>query len=159
MPGMGPMAPALEATNKVLIQNQAPALFVEHENMVKYKQRVDALLDQLKGSKAASGEIADGTLAQGALGKGFPEAEALHTAYNKVRSELEGLSKALAGQIEALGIAILASKVGYENIDEDVKARMRAIHSSAQTQWEKHQKERPNQPQGQGNGSTSGGEM
>ncbi|MCB5181780.1 hypothetical protein [Streptomyces antimicrobicus] len=169
MPGMGPLAPILAATNKTLIANQAPALFVEHENMVKYKQRVDALLEQLKDSKADSDHFADGTVSQGAFGKGFAEAEGLYSAYNKVRSELQTLSKALAGQIEALGIAIMASKVGYENIDEDVKARMRAIHAAAQQEFEKHQKNHPNQHnqpnhqnqpnQPQGNGSTAGGEM
>ncbi|QES48479.1 hypothetical protein DEJ50_12275 [Streptomyces venezuelae] len=125
----------LSLANKGLIAAQAPALYVEHESMVSYKKRVDALLDQLKGSKAEHGKFADGTLGAGDLGTGFTEAQGLHTAYNKVRSEMENLSKALANQIESLAIAIEASRVGYENMDEDVKARMRALQRQAHEQY------------------------
>ncbi|MBW5486283.1 hypothetical protein [Streptomyces bambusae] len=166
IPGFGAVRPMLEVANKGLIAAQAPALFVEHESMVKYKQRVDALLEQLKDSKADSGKIADGTLGKGDLGKGFAEADNLYAAYNKVRSELENLSKGLANQIEALGIAIMASRVGYENIDDEVKMRMRAIHADAQKHYDpkrdpQHKENAAQQPQaqGQGNGSTAGGEM
>ncbi|MEV8533518.1 hypothetical protein [Streptomyces sp. NPDC051211] len=125
----------ISLANRGLIAAQAPALFVEHESMVNYKKRVDALLDQLKGSKAEHGKFADGTLGAEDLGKGFVEAASLHTAYNKVRTEMENLSKTLANQIESLAIAIEASRVGYENMDEDVKARMRALQKQAQEQY------------------------
>ncbi|MFD7032672.1 hypothetical protein ACFWAR_32075 [Streptomyces sp. NPDC059917] len=164
------VGPAMVAANQVMIAAQAPALFVEHESMVKYKQRVDALLTQLKGSQADHGKIAEGTLGKTDLGHGFPEADGLFTAYNKVRSELETLSKALGVQIEALGIAVEASRLGYENVDAEVKARMRRLNTEAQgwydekldtrkAEAEKAAAAAAGQPQHQGNGSTSGGEM
>ncbi|MET3987733.1 hypothetical protein [Streptomyces sp. PvR034] len=164
------VGPAMVAANQVMIAAQAPALFVEHESMVKYKQRVDALLTQLKGSQADHGKIAEGTLGKTDLGHGFPEADGLFTAYNKVRSELETLSKALGVQIEALGIAVEASRLGYENVDAEVKARMRKLNADAQgwydpkldshkAEAEKAAAAAAGQPPHQGNGSTSGGEM
>ncbi|MDJ0379578.1 hypothetical protein [Streptomyces sp. G-G2] len=127
--------PAVLGFNQVMLATQGPALFVEHESMLKYKQRVDTLLEQLKGSQADHGKLADGTLGKTDLGHGFPEADGLYTAYNKVRTELETLSKALGGQIEALGIAVEASRVGYANIDEDIKRRMRLLHTQAEEQY------------------------
>ncbi|MET9696015.1 hypothetical protein ABZY31_03680 [Streptomyces sp. NPDC006529] len=166
MPGIGP---AVLVANQVMIANQAPALFVEHESMTKYKQRVDALLEQLKDSPADHGKIADGTLGKTDLGHGFPEADGLYTAYNKVRGELETLSKALGVQIEALGIAVEASRVGYENIDDDIKQRMRKLNAEAQGWYDpkldSHKAEHDKATaaaQGHpdnGNGSTAGGGM
>ncbi|WP_330330697.1 hypothetical protein OHS33_13795 [Streptomyces sp. NBC_00536] len=126
------LGPAAVVANQVMIAAQMPALFVEHEPMTKYKQRVDALLEQLKGSQADHGKIADGTLGKTDLGHGFPEADGLYTAYDKVRTELEKLSKALGVQIEALGIAVQASSVSYQNMDEEIKQRMRRLNTEAQ---------------------------
>ncbi|MFF5444414.1 hypothetical protein [Streptomyces sp. NPDC012888] len=155
--------------NNGLIASQGKALYVEKQSMVEYRKRVDKLLDQLKGSDADHGRFAEGTLGSGALGKGFSEAEDLHTAYNKVRAEMENLSKVLADQIEALSIAIEASRVGYDNMDEDVKARMRAIQKRAEAAYvpdrdpgakanHKNETQTGQQPQpDNGDGSTSGG--
>ncbi|MFH7599550.1 DUF2563 family protein [Streptomyces racemochromogenes] len=109
------------------VMRQARALEVEYESMTDYKNRVDALLTTLDGSQADAGKLAHGTLPAGTLGTGFPEAEALFKAYDTVHSELQKLSKGLAGQIEALGIAIQTAGKGYGGVDEETQARMRAL--------------------------------
>ncbi|MGP3638457.1 hypothetical protein ACTU45_35050, partial [Streptomyces sp. 24-1644] len=47
-----------------------------------------------------------------------------------VITELESLSKMLSDSMEGMGIAVLASHKGYENLDEDIRDRMRAISTS-----------------------------
>ena len=42
-------------------------------------------------------------------------------------TELETLSRLLSDSIEGMGIAVLASHKGYQNIDADVRKRMAAI--------------------------------
>ncbi|MFJ6939483.1 hypothetical protein [Streptomyces sp. NPDC101132] len=116
---------------------QAKAMSVEVESMQKFKTRVDELLTKLEGSQAAPKAFADGTLPSGDLGKGFHEADGLYGAYNTVHGELTNLSKALAGQIEALSIAVEGSRVGYENVDEDIKQRMRRLHADAEKRYDR----------------------
>ncbi|MEV7613522.1 hypothetical protein [Streptomyces sp. NPDC089799] len=162
----------LSLVNEGLLAAQGKALFVEKQSMIEYRKRVDALLDQLKGSNAEHGKFAHGTLAEGKLGTGFAEAGDLQTAYNKVRSQMEDLSKALGNQIESLGIAIEASRIGYENMDEDIKARMRSLQKQARDQYkveldpgaQGHHTPEPNapsasSPQPNTDTSTSGGDM
>lgn len=109
------------------VMAQARALAVEYESMTAYKNRVDALLRSLGGSEADAGRLAHGTLPAGTLGRGFAEADALFTAYATVHGELRKLSAGLAGQIEALGIAIQTAGRGYGGVDEETQARMRAL--------------------------------
>ncbi|MFD5423296.1 DUF2563 family protein [Streptomyces sp. NPDC127069] len=109
------------------VMRQAKALEVEYESLTDAKNRVDALLKKLDGSQADAGKLAHGTLPAGSLGTGFAEAESLFKAYDKVHSELQKLSAGLAGQIEALGIAIQTAGKGYAGVDEDTQARMRAL--------------------------------
>lgn len=109
------------------VMRQAKALEVEYESMTGYKKLVDDLLKKLDGSEADDKKLAHGTLPSGALGTGFPEADSLFKAYSTVHSELQKLSQGLAGQIEALGIAILTAGKGYADVDEETQARMRTI--------------------------------
>lgn len=113
----------------------ARALSVEFDSLSEYKSMVDVLLDDLTGSNAHHQKLADGTLPAGKLGKGFPEADALFKSYDTVITELQKLSKGLAGQIEALGIAILSAGKGYEAVDDDTKRRMAAIAKEAKEQY------------------------
>ncbi|MFE1950384.1 hypothetical protein ACFW9D_07950 [Streptomyces sp. NPDC059524] len=103
---------------------------VEGETLAGFKRRVDALLRELDGSKAAPHSIGNGRLAKGRLGA-FDEADDLHSAYTHVHTQLENLSKMLALQIEALGVTVKASKSGYENLDDDVRAQLARIRSRA----------------------------
>ncbi|MFG2618272.1 hypothetical protein ACGFXC_11670 [Streptomyces sp. NPDC048507] len=109
------------------LMSQAKALEVEYESMTGYKKLVDDLLKKLDGSEADDKRLAHGTLPTGTLGTGFPEADDLFKAYSTVHTELQKLSQGLAGQIEALGIAILTGGKGYVDVDEETQARMRTI--------------------------------
>ncbi|WP_328762908.1 MULTISPECIES: hypothetical protein [unclassified Streptomyces] len=106
---------------------QAKALEVEFESMTGYKKLVDDLLEKLNGSAGSDKKLAHTTLPEGSLGKGFPEADALHKTYSTVQTQLENLSKGLSAQMEALGIAILTAGKGYGGVDTETEARMRAI--------------------------------
>ncbi|MFJ5549719.1 hypothetical protein [Streptomyces sp. NPDC093225] len=118
------------------VAGQAKALTVEVESMQKFKSRVDELLTKLEGSQAAPKRMADGSLPSGHLGTGFGEADGLYGAYHTVHAQLAMLSKGLAGQIEALSIAVESSRVGYENVDDDVKQRMRRLHADAEKHYD-----------------------
>ncbi|MET9959107.1 DUF2563 family protein [Streptomyces sp. NPDC006326] len=117
------------------IMAQAKALEVDFETFKGYKKVVDELLKKLGDSPADDKKLAHGTLPAGSLGKGFAEADALFKTYSTVHEQLQNLSKGLAGQIEALGIAILTSGKGYEGVDEETRARMRAIVRQAEKDY------------------------
>ncbi|MFF3750004.1 hypothetical protein ACFYYH_05990 [Streptomyces sp. NPDC002018] len=117
-------------------------LNVDAAELIKFKNRVDGLLTKLDNSSAAPTEMAGGTVARADLGTGFGEADELYGVYRTVHTELQNLSKGLAGQIEALGIAVDGSRRGYENIDDDIKRRMQRISQDAQRNWERREQER-----------------
>ncbi|MFF5705402.1 DUF2563 family protein [Streptomyces sp. NPDC012794] len=129
--GPGPLGVNVAGSVADAVRAQAKALEVEYESMTAYKNRVDALLKTLDGSEADAGRLAHGTLPAGTLGKGFAEADALFKAYTTVHAELQKLSQGLAGQIEALGIAVLTAGKGYGGVDEETQARMRALIKSS----------------------------
>ncbi|NXY95111.1 hypothetical protein HYE82_12045 [Streptomyces sp. BR123] len=142
---------------------QAQALAVDYETLTGYKKKVDELLTKLKGSEAYDKKLADGTLPEGTLGKGFAEAETLFKTYNTVHEQLENLSKGLAAQIEGLGIAILTSGKGYAGVDEETQARMRAIVRQAKKDYVEdrdplaQEKKAQSQHGSNSNGGTDGG--
>ncbi|MEU4731379.1 hypothetical protein [Streptomyces sp. NPDC023588] len=113
----------------------AAALKVQYDDLKAYQKLVDGLLTKLQESPAHHGKLADGTLPAGALGKGFPQADKLYNAYNTVHSELQKLSKGLAVQIEALGIAIQSAGGGYSEVDEETKRRMALLAKQAEAQY------------------------
>ncbi|MCX5013688.1 hypothetical protein OG765_22230 [Streptomyces sp. NBC_00555] len=129
--GPGLLGSDLTAGLADAIMAQAAALSVEYDTMKEYKNLVDGLLTSLGDSQADHGKLAHGTLPAGVLGTGFPEAEDLYKSYNTVHSELQNLSKGLAGQIEALGIAILTAGKGFGGVDEETRRRMAAIAKEA----------------------------
>ncbi|MCX4693088.1 hypothetical protein [Streptomyces sp. NBC_01408] len=135
----------------------AAALRVEYDTLKDYKILVDELLTKLEKSPADHGKLADGTLPAGALGKGFPEADALYKSYNTVHSELQKLAKGLAGQIEGLGIAILSAGNGYAGVDEETKRRMVAIAKEAKEHYVRDRDPYAEKPDSQqGNGAKGG---
>ncbi|MGZ9931223.1 hypothetical protein ACXNSR_15175 [Streptomyces sp. NC-S4] len=111
------------------------ALRVEFDSLAEYKKMVDGLLDDLTGSDADHKKLADSKLPAGKLGKGFAEVDALFKSYGTVVTELEKLSKGLAGQIEALGIAVLSAGKGYGDVDEETKRRMATIAREAKREY------------------------
>ncbi|MBT2480990.1 hypothetical protein [Streptomyces sp. ISL-94] len=109
----------------------AAALKVQYDDLKAYQKLVDGLLTTLQDSPAHHGKLADGTLPKGALGKDFTQAEKLYNAYTTVHTELQKLSKGLAVQIEALGIAIQSAGGGYSEVDEETKRRMALLAKQA----------------------------
>ncbi|SEC50909.1 hypothetical protein SAMN04490357_2174 [Streptomyces misionensis] len=106
-------------------------LRVEGETLETFKNRVDGLLTRLEESKAAPHRIAGGSLPTGRLGN-FHEADALHSAYSSVHSQLEHLSRMLALQIEGLMVTVDASKSNYHDLDDDVRDRLHRIRVEAE---------------------------
>lgn len=118
VPGAGPAAPDTRGE-----------LVAELSSFTGFRDRLDELLSGLKASPAAPGKLGEDPMGRGRLGGGtgsWTEADALHGAYSVVISELERLSTRLSDSIEGLGIAVLASHKGYENVDADIRDRMLA---------------------------------
>lgn len=112
-------------------------LVTELSSFTKFRTRIDELLRDLKASPANSKTL--GEVSIGATQFGDPawtEASGLHTAYQKVVTELETLSNLLSDSIEGLGIAVLASHKGYENLDDDIRDRMLAIKRDTQEHYD-----------------------
>ncbi|WP_329814236.1 hypothetical protein [Streptomyces sp. JV185] len=108
-------------------------LVTELSSFTKFRDRIDELLRDLKASPAGPGKVGEDTMGRERFGGGkgeWSEADGLHGAYSKVVKELEGLSHLLSDSIEGMSIAVLASHKGYENVDLDVRDRMRAIQCS-----------------------------
>ncbi|WP_443064529.1 hypothetical protein [Streptomyces sp. NBC_00582] len=113
--------------------NPQMALDIQHTAMESFKKRVDELLIELDKSEAAPGKVGEDRLSRGQLGSAdFKEAQFLYDSYTVVHDELENLSKALSAQIEGMGLAVHASRVGYANLDEDIRARMREVNAEAE---------------------------
>ncbi|MEU5595973.1 hypothetical protein [Streptomyces sp. NPDC020298] len=113
--------------------NPQMALDIQHTAMKNFKKRVDELLIELDKSEAAPGKVGQDRLSRAQLGSSdFKEAQFLYDSYTLVHDELENLSKALGAQIEGMGLAVHASRVGYANLDEDIRARMREVNAEAE---------------------------
>lgn len=110
--------------------NPQMALDIQHDAMKNFKKRVDDLLIELGKSEASPDKVGQDRLSRAQLGSAdFKEAQFLYESYAIVHDELENLSKALSAQIEGVGLAVHASRVGFENLDEDIKARMREVNA------------------------------
>ncbi|MCA6095051.1 hypothetical protein LE181_23125 [Streptomyces sp. SCA3-4] len=114
----------------------ARLLKTELESLKGFKGQVDELLTFLQGSWAAPQRIAESHLTPAQLGAGFAEVDSLYSAYNEVHGQLKTLSQLLNDQIEALGTAVHAARVGYANVDADLRARMWAIQARTKELYE-----------------------
>ncbi|MFJ9621529.1 hypothetical protein [Streptomyces sp. NPDC101181] len=117
-------------------QSAVSELYTELESFTTFRDRIDEILVDLKASPADAkklGELSIGTTQFGDAA--WAEAAGLFTSYEKVVGELETLSKLLSDSIEGMSIAVLASHKGYENIDEDIRARMRSIRTGAEKHY------------------------
>ncbi|MCX4534800.1 hypothetical protein OHA79_19665 [Streptomyces sp. NBC_00841] len=119
-------------------QNAVGELVTELSSFTKFRDRIDELLKDLKGSPADARKLGEDRMSRAQFGgeKGqWAEADALHHTYKTVITELEQLSGLLSDSIEGMGIAVLASHKGYEHVDLDVRERMLAIRSSMQEHY------------------------
>ncbi|MER7175239.1 hypothetical protein [Streptomyces mesophilus] len=110
----------------------------------RFQSRVDALLTELENSAAGSTKVAEQQVTRTAFSGSnlpFPEADGFFTQYNRVHKTLVKLSRSLGDQIEMLQIAVHASEVGYDNVDEDLRRRFYAIQTRVEEERERAEKE------------------
>ncbi|BAJ28602.1 MULTISPECIES: hypothetical protein [Kitasatospora] len=118
-----------------LIQEVGAGAFkVELESLQIFKQRVDAILSDLDGSVAGHGSISRQQLTPGQLGQDFGQAGDLLSAYTKVHSNLEQLSKTLSLQIEAMSATIDMAARGYDNSDQQQRDHFQSTLNQAESQ-------------------------
>ncbi|MCP3822473.1 hypothetical protein NLX86_31625 [Streptomyces sp. A3M-1-3] len=116
-------------------------MVAELSSFTKFRDRVDQLLKDLKEGPAGPNKVGQGAMARGQLGggeSGWHEADGLFDSYTTVIEELEKLSKLLSDSIEGMGIAVMASHNGYENLDEDIRRRMAAIGRHTTDDYKRH---------------------
>ncbi|MGI5377903.1 hypothetical protein ACQEV2_27390 [Streptomyces sp. CA-251387] len=105
-------------------------VITELQSFTKFRDRIDALLRDLREGPAGPKQVGQDAISRANFGggaAGWAEATSLFTSYETVISELEKLSKLLTDSIEGMSIAVLASHKGYENVDAEVSQRMLAI--------------------------------
>lgn len=144
-------------------------VITELQSFTKFRDRIDALLRDLREGPAGPKQVRQDVMARAKFGggsDGWGEATNLFASYETVISELEKLSKLLTESIEGLSIAVLASHKGYENVDADVRQRMLAISKDATEHYGgSYEPQVPGESGGQaakpggtsGSGDTSGG--
>ncbi|MFC5215125.1 hypothetical protein [Streptomyces coerulescens] len=102
----------------------------ELQSFTKFRDRIDALLRELREGPAGPKQVGQDAMVRASFGGGaggWGEAAGVFTAYETVISELEKLSGMLTDSIEGMSIAVLASHKGYENVDAETRGRMLAI--------------------------------
>ncbi|MGW1073953.1 hypothetical protein [Streptomyces sp. NPDC002537] len=99
----------------------------EAETLATFKGRIDKILENLEDSSSSLKSIADQTITKDAYGTGFDSAQHLAELYEQVHERLKTLSKTFGDQVEAMGLAALIADRGYDGIDAEQAARMRAI--------------------------------
>ncbi|MFD5697970.1 hypothetical protein [Streptomyces lasiicapitis] len=121
------------------VREAAADVATEFSSFVRFQQRVDELIRDLKGSPAGPGKLGQEQLVRAQFGGGdgaWAEASGVFGAYETVITELEKLSKSLSDSIEGMGIAVLASHKGYRNVDEDIRDRMAEISAGIAKRYE-----------------------
>lgn len=116
----------------------AAELVTELTSFTKFRDRIDELLRNLRASPAGPKKVGEEPMTRGQFGggaNGWAEAASLFLSYQAVITELESLSKLLSDSIEGMGIAVLASHNGYQNLDEDIRHRMLNIRDNAQQHY------------------------
>ncbi|MFC9588233.1 hypothetical protein ACFTUC_00190 [Streptomyces sp. NPDC056944] len=114
------------------------------DSMQKFKQGVEELITQLQGSDASAPKLKSDPVTRTQFGGGgaaWGEAQGAYSAYNEVLGRLVELSGLLNDCLEGLGIAVVASKNGMEEMDDDIKRKMIQIHQRTFDAKEKADKE------------------
>ncbi|MGW0734187.1 hypothetical protein [Streptomyces sp. NPDC002851] len=111
----------------------------------RFQKRVDALLSELEGGEAGSTKMAAQRIARSSLSGGnapFAEADGLYSQYSRVHEQLMSLSKSLGEQITMLRIAVRGTEIGFENLEEEHRARFHAINDRLLKEREEAQSQR-----------------
>ncbi|MFI9200040.1 hypothetical protein [Streptomyces sp. NPDC053048] len=104
-------------------------LHAELESLKRFRGRIQSILTALQDTEADPRRVADNHLVPAQLGVNFAEVDSLYGAYNEIHGQLKTLCALMTDQIEALSTAVHAARVGYANVDEDLRARMAAIQA------------------------------
>jgi hypothetical protein len=104
---------------------------VEVETLTAFRDRVNGLLTALEGGPAGPTRIAAQRLAAGHLGSDFQEVGHLMARYQLVHSQLQSLSTTLTNQINAMGIALQVTQLGYQHVEAETLDTLWAIQNRA----------------------------
>ncbi|WP_030221798.1 hypothetical protein [Streptomyces exfoliatus] len=107
------------------------AVLYNTESMSEFKAGIDGLIEMLTSSEAGPGKMKSDPLSRTKFGGGgaaWGEATGIYTSYETVLRQLTELSGLLQDCLEGLGIAVVASKDGFQQMDDDIKQKMIGIH-------------------------------
>ncbi|MFD3335452.1 hypothetical protein ACFWV1_22780 [Streptomyces sp. NPDC058700] len=122
----------------------ADAVRYNSESMTEFKSSIDGLIEMLTASEADKSKMKADPVTRNQFGGGgaaWAEAHGVYDAYNTVLQQLTDLSGLLRDSLEGLGIAVVASKDGFDQMDEDVKRKMINIHDRTWSAKEKADRE------------------
>lgn len=110
----------------------------------RFQKRVTTLLTAFEEGAAGKTKVSAQTISPASLTSGgskeFAEAYGLYTQYERVHQSLVSLSQSLGDQIEMLNIAVHASDVGFDNVDEDTRRRFAEIKARVEQRYEAEEK-------------------
>ncbi|WP_328395777.1 hypothetical protein OHS70_09830 [Streptomyces sp. NBC_00390] len=134
------------------------------EALKKFRSSVDGVLKDLEGGDGGRTKVAAERVTRGSFGVGldFAEAEGFYKEYNRVHKALVSLSKSLGDQIELLIIGVHAADVGYDDVEEGMRARFHEIRSRLDKERDEaieraEAQEKPAQPEAPRNDSKTVG--
>ncbi|MEU2115049.1 hypothetical protein ABZ567_05205 [Streptomyces sp. NPDC016459] len=139
---------------------RAQAVKYSADSMETFRKGVEGLIEQLQGSEAGPGKLKDQPVSRPQFGGGgaaWGEAQGAYAAYDGTLSRLVELSGLLKDCLEGLGIAVVASKNGFEEMDDDIKRKMIQIHQRTYEAKQKAEKEAGNGAQASEGGETTEG--
>ncbi|WP_055600224.1 hypothetical protein [Streptomyces aureus] len=122
----------------------AEAVRYNTESMTEFKKGIDGLIETLTSSEADKSKMKSDPVVRGQFGGGggaWAEASGVYDSYNNVLRQLTELSGLLKDCLEGVGIAVVASKDGFEQMDDDVKRKMINIHDRTWVAKDKADKE------------------
>ncbi|MET9377254.1 hypothetical protein ABZX98_24460 [Streptomyces sp. NPDC002992] len=100
------------------------------ESMLEFKKGIDQLIVDLTESPAGPKNMSADPVSRNQFGGGgaaWAEASGIFTSYDNVLTQLTNLSALLGECLEAMGIAVVMSKNGMEQTDDDIRYRMLEI--------------------------------
>ncbi|MFF7779246.1 hypothetical protein ACFZCG_33080 [Streptomyces tanashiensis] len=139
----------------------ADAVRYNSESMSEFKTSIDGLIEMLTSSEADKGKMKSDPVTRTKFGGGgaaWGEATSVYDSYNTVLKQLTELSGLLQDCLEGLGIAVVASKDGFEQMDDDVKRKMINIHQRTEVAKTKADREAGRTTPENGAGQTAGGD-
>ncbi|MEU9999590.1 hypothetical protein [Streptomyces sp. NPDC050848] len=98
--------------------------------------RMQKLVEELKGSPAEHTKIGEQKVTAASYGTGFTAATELHSAYEKVRTRLEELTRTFGETIEGMGLAATIADKGYTGVDEEERERYAAIRKRTKEEYD-----------------------